>query len=297
MQEIAIRRVFRAILAEVNLDPDTVTLTGAQRVRLANLVNFRLEEAWQAEFWPQVMQVEQRYYRPAWDAETTYAAGEEIYNATAAGAAAYWRSVQANNLNHDPATDDGTWWSQVDDDMVLSIDFYQDGQTWIDGADPRACIYDRDPRLYEGTEPMWHVEVLGEQILVRENPAPAVPWVRYRPLPPEFSYTAWSAATAYAVGDLVYLESSGSTTVGQTFKALRSSTNQNPYSQTAYWQPVDCPKFLEKWLTFAAAADWLKGNEQKEEKRALAYAELERLRSAKVTAQAVRRVRYRPPGM
>lgn len=43
----------------------------------------------------------------AWSAATTYAAGDYAYSAATHRV---YRSVQAGNLNHDPTTDDGTWW-------------------------------------------------------------------------------------------------------------------------------------------------------------------------------------------
>lgn len=43
----------------------------------------------------------------AWDSGTTYAALDYVY---VASTHRIYRSVQASNLNHDPTTDDGTWW-------------------------------------------------------------------------------------------------------------------------------------------------------------------------------------------
>ncbi len=47
---------------------------------------------------------------PEWSASTTYAAGDRVI--LSANHRVY-ESVQAGNLNHDPATDDGTWWLDV----------------------------------------------------------------------------------------------------------------------------------------------------------------------------------------
>ena len=43
----------------------------------------------------------------AWSGATTYALAAEVYLASTH---MRYRSVQASNLNHNPATDDGTWW-------------------------------------------------------------------------------------------------------------------------------------------------------------------------------------------
>jgi len=46
----------------------------------------------------------------AWNSGTTYAAGNEVYLSSTHRK---YRSVQGSNLNHDPATDDGTWWLDI----------------------------------------------------------------------------------------------------------------------------------------------------------------------------------------
>lgn len=46
----------------------------------------------------------------AWSSGTTYAASDEIYLASTHRK---YRSVQGSNLNHNPATDDGTWWLEI----------------------------------------------------------------------------------------------------------------------------------------------------------------------------------------
>lgn len=43
----------------------------------------------------------------AWASGTTYAAGDEV---RLASTHLIYRSAQGSNLNHDPSTDDGTWW-------------------------------------------------------------------------------------------------------------------------------------------------------------------------------------------
>lgn len=46
----------------------------------------------------------------AWNSGTTYAAGNEVYLASTHRR---YRSVQSSNTNHDPATDDGSWWLNI----------------------------------------------------------------------------------------------------------------------------------------------------------------------------------------
>lgn len=46
----------------------------------------------------------------AWNSGTTYSAAQECYLASTHRK---YRSVQGSNLNHNPATDDGTWWLEI----------------------------------------------------------------------------------------------------------------------------------------------------------------------------------------
>lgn len=46
----------------------------------------------------------------AWSSGTTYSAAQEVYLASTHRK---YRSVQGSNLNHNPATDDGTWWLEI----------------------------------------------------------------------------------------------------------------------------------------------------------------------------------------
>lgn len=54
----------------------------------------------------------------AWSSGTTYSAGQEIYLASTHRK---YRSVQGSNLNHNPATDDGTWWLEIGGTMKWAM--------------------------------------------------------------------------------------------------------------------------------------------------------------------------------
>lgn len=47
---------------------------------------------------------------PEWDASTTYSAGDSVI---VLSAHKVYESVQGSNLDNDPTTDDGTWWTEV----------------------------------------------------------------------------------------------------------------------------------------------------------------------------------------
>jgi hypothetical protein len=54
----------------------------------------------------------------------------------------------------------------------------------------------------------------------------------------DFSYSTWSGATAYAVGDQVLYDTT-------LYAAIQAGTNQNPATQVAYWQPLE----TNSWVT------------------------------------------------
>lgn len=59
----------------------------------------RLQQAWEIHHWPDVCRVEQRTFRPTWNATITYPAGAERYDIPTAS---YYQSLQAANLNNPP---------------------------------------------------------------------------------------------------------------------------------------------------------------------------------------------------
>lgn len=276
MKETPIRNIFRAIVRMTGLDPDTASLSAAQKAKYAELVNERIVEAYQFAFWPQVMLIEQRQYRPTWDETENYDEDDEVLHVDADDETHFYRSLQAGNLNKDPDTET-TWWEEIDDEIVRTISFTQDDETEIEGVDVRDCCYKDNPKIYPDAQPIEDVHLYGDAILVGADKAPTNPWIRFRPPAPEFSWTEWAAGTAYAIGDLVYLDTYGSTTVGQTFKAIAASTGKNPYAETSYWQPVDFPYFLRTYIKHAVMADLIREDEGRFRQEAKANAELERL--------------------
>lgn len=54
----------------------------------------------------------------AWNSGTTYAEDDEVYLASTHRK---YRSVQGSNTNHNPATDDGTWWLEIGGTMKWAM--------------------------------------------------------------------------------------------------------------------------------------------------------------------------------
>lgn len=69
---------------------------------------------------------------PAWDSGTTYALSDQVKDDTTHRV---YESVQASNLNHNPTTDDGTWWIDIGptNDRAM-FDEYNETQTIRSGG-------------------------------------------------------------------------------------------------------------------------------------------------------------------
>jgi hypothetical protein len=271
MKTCTIKSVYEAICRMRGWDPATATISSTEKDLIAEFISERVKEAYEYAFWPELMLAEQRQYRATWDDAENYATGDEVYHVAADGAEGYYISLQDANIGKDPDTET-TWWAEVGDDFLRTISFQQDGETEIGAVDLQNCIFDTDPRVYRFAALVQDVILYNDGILVAADEAPARPWVWFRPPPAEFSLTEWSGATNYAIGDLCYYASSG-----ESYKALQSSTNKNPYSETSYWKPVDFPAFLKKFVRHGAHADYLLDPVERIKEENRAAAELESL--------------------
>jgi len=283
MITVKIKKVFESIVRQVGLDPDNAGFSAAQQANYADLINERLEQGWESAFWPEVMKTEQREYRPTWDTTENYATDDEVYYDEK-----YYSSVQDGNSGNTPDPDDDTWWDEVGDDFQRTIDFQQDGETQINGVDVENCIYDRDPRVFPTTQALSYVEQYESNVIVKTYEAPVQPYLRFRPEPVEFSLTEWVADTEYAIGDLTYLDAQG-----ESYKAIASSTGKDPYTETAYWQPVNFPKFMRQYVKHAVAGDLLSEDEGRFKEWQRAEKILDELKDVLIDQVKVRRVGYR----
>ena len=173
-------------------------------------------------------------------------------------------------------------------DFVRYILFEQTDETRMHRVDPSKCVYDADPRIYNDAGCMKHVRVMDDRILVQDASAPTDPWVRFQVVPPEFSWTDWSAATDYAIGDLCYVSSTG-----HTYKALQASTNKNPVSETTYWEEVGFPHFMLTYIKHAVAGDMIQEDDGRYREQGKAEKELERLIEVRTSAYSPRKAVFR----
>jgi hypothetical protein len=86
-------------------------LSADDAVLIAPKLNLFVRLAWEFYWWPDLMVIEQRTFRPSWSATTTYAAGTEVYNPADGN---YYQSLRAANLNNAPTlngVENSAWWA------------------------------------------------------------------------------------------------------------------------------------------------------------------------------------------
>jgi len=142
-------------------------------------------------------------------------------------------------------------------------------------------VYKTNPRT--GTSPYkLQFAVTADGIILSSTLDIATAYVEHRVRAPEFTRTVWSALTAYAVGDLVYLASTG-----ECYKAIATSTNKTPPDVT-YWEPVLFPWWFAGYVRSMALAQWLWEDEQRDkavDEEARAEAQLLRVRDVELGQQ------------
>lgn len=114
-------------------------------------------------------------------------------------------------------------------------------------------------------------------------------WVQFRLRKPIFTSAAWSGATAYAAGAVVYVANADGAS-GECYTALQASTNQSPLTQAAYWSKLEFPEILQNFAIRAVGADLLRADGQNEKatiEEGQAYRELSDDRDVEVDGQGI----------
>lgn len=72
------------------------SLPSETALRLRGHISRRLRAIWEADYWPELVRVQSRYYRPVWTAGTTYAAGTEVFfQGSGSSKRSYYQSLRA----------------------------------------------------------------------------------------------------------------------------------------------------------------------------------------------------------
>ena len=231
---------------------DPLNLSADEFSKLRTYHSNRLASAYEFHFWPEVMRVEERWFRDAYDNTKTYAAGDEVYYSAED---AYYVALQASTGNLPTST---TYWG-TPSPFDRYIAFEQTGKTKI--GQPIG-VFSKNPRIYETyTEKDWHVSENGVQV----TDSVTSTWLEYRVRPPELKGDSYSGTAAYRVGDQVYFSSD--TIPGNFYECLVATTaEQSPGTTPASWSKVEIPYIFGRYLAQGAYADYLTGDQRNESK-------------------------------
>lgn len=235
------------------------------RPDLAQFVNDRLRHAWHFAWWRDLLVYEQRRYRPAYNPETVYPKGREVYKLNDSGETVYYRSMVDDNTGNDPDTDDGMHWKTVDeitDDDVAGYVFEpriatdptaQDSDGGSAIGEKVWCVCDADPRLPAGSGNTHEFILTANNLHVRESAYPAAPWVVFLPPVPVFTTAAWEAPNS--AGDIVYFDESK-----ECWLSLADENNDTPEAASANWRKIGFPAVLFDYVTRTACCDFIRAD-------------------------------------
>lgn len=253
MLAVTLRSVLDAIAALQGAEPYAVG--DPDFIAAVASINRHLRRGWQHDFWPEWTVTERRAFRDSWDAFATYenpVIGDPLIVYYEDGDGYFTPNSAPNN----PAAGEspGNWpskWTAVTS-FAKYIAIEQAGRTVI-GEVARLCK--NDPDLNPNRPGEIPHTVTGRGI-VPLAPCGNRVYVTFRKPAPRFTGTPWSGATNYAREALVYDDATG-----DCYRALQASTNQ-PVTQAAYWEKVLFPARLENFVSIAAYADALRGDDQ-----------------------------------
>lgn len=245
MRTVTFKSVLHGVASSLGLDPAT-NFTSAQAEGLTRYINKHLRRAWEIYPWPELSRSEQRFFRDAYSAATTYALGAEVY-----GNGGYYQSLQAANLNH--ALTETAWWTPLTD-LDRSVPLEQTGKTVMGEV---FNVFTGNPAKTGQPIPF---RIVDDAVTIDLGLVSV--WVEYRIRPSEMSATTHSTLTTYAAGDRVYLAATG-----QTYRALATNTNQVPNVAPTFWAVEPFPYVLAPHVTHAAYADALREDGQHDKAR------------------------------
>lgn len=282
-------RLKDAILSGLGYDPDSYTLGTKETVQYADAAQTALQTIWETHFWPFLMKSKRRQYRPTWAVDETYNTGKEVFYVEH-----YYRSKVDGNIGHVPSAADTTNWTTDPTDFKAYIAFTQD---WEDdeiddgGVFLPECLYEVDPLTNVDPPPIEGVRLWQRSLLVTGAAIVNRPYLLFRARCPEVSFTEWSAATSYAIGDTCYLDAKG-----ESYVALRSTNNESPDVTPLAWLAVGVPAAFFNYVRWSAVAQLTGDDEGSAKGKLLKLAdnELSRLCSVHVTQMGQQaQVRYR----
>lgn len=185
-----------------------------------------------------------------------------------------------------PRVWESEWWPDL---MVVEertveagplVSFSATGKTTIGAIDAENGLFNEDPRFNPAAVPLKNVQIFNETLCLGDDETVAgdTVWAKFRRPAPVYTLTAWSSATAYAAGDLVWVG-------GHTYKALQAGTNKDPSNQAAYWELTGVPEVFFNYLVLKCSAARMTEADGRGTQFNAAREELERIQGTLIDAQ------------
>jgi hypothetical protein len=229
------------------------TISNDEFALFRGFISRRLREAWESEYWPELMQIESRRYGTGtWSAtggdagDGVYQSADIVYHSTS-----YYQANTATTSSDVPGV--SADWDLVTD-FHHYIEYEQPGQTEL-GQVYR--ILSKDPQInHNWIEYDFTMSSIGVTLIN----GPDLPYIEFRKRAPELTGSDWDTEVTYAVDGQVYYS-------GDFWDALtvRSDSTAAPTSSdTVNWEKQSIPYIFKPYLEKAVASDMLLLDEKPE---------------------------------
>lgn len=209
---------------------------------------------WEWEWWTPLMQLEERFYRDAWSAQS-WASGAEVWHSATNS---YYRATSATVAGDVPGASP-KWLALSTLDPYVARD--QAGQTPIGAF--RSLWLDNFRTNRRARQLRWELDERGASITSDDYPRSV--WVYFRPRCPEWRGADYAAASTYSSGRILYYASATPGFEGDFWQALAAiNQNDSPEAAPAKWRKLEIPAFLCDFAAQGAAIGFLQGDGQLE---------------------------------
>jgi hypothetical protein len=221
---------------------------------LFEFINMAFRKGIEADWWPEYLTVEQRYWRDGLWSAGTYPANAIVYYSPDE---TYYINDSGGATSETPSSTASDWGDPGDFARYISLtqmtgSNLATAETEIDAV---KNIYQKDPRTEEHHGGSGFT-ITQDGIRPSSEEFDSV-YVEFRPRQDDMSgMTEWDADSTYLVGDYVYYK--GTQQAGEAYKVIVATTaGQDPQDTPASFQQVSMPYILSSFIKHQALADWL----------------------------------------
>lgn len=204
-------------------------------------LDLSLGQAWRSEWWDDLMQTEERYFRADWAAATTYSKADEVYDPYSRK---YFQSLRNTNLNHAPTVLSGSAYVENSAYWAESRTSYS-GNTWVTGT-----VYAVGDKVYYAVTNRYyqcHTAHTASATLVPDATSANERWGLLTPFQRSIDFDA-----------------TGETAIGDVFDVKDSDPRVNPRWRSLVWSKAQNNVYVAEeavrcWVQFRSRRPRLKG--------------------------------------